>query len=198
VDLDSTNDILTQQLEPLKMPNNVVKTVAEAYTIYKSFSPVQQVLPVICNPPDTPIMSAISNNLKAKSEQKLIQVCLNAVHPSSEAYSLVTFHSQNTSTFPKTNLAINVTPNHFITNRQNVIPRKCTFVYEILLFDETAFQDFKNSLTSFISWAESREAPYFFTVPDACSSELIQFLPEVKLVEFSRPFQQEASVSLTT
>jgi hypothetical protein len=196
VDLDSTD--MTLQPELFEIPNNVVKTVAEAYTNYKSFSPAQQVLPVICNPPDTPIMSAISINQTTKTEKKFIQICLNAIHPSSEAYSLVTFHSQSSSTFPKSNLAINVSPCHFITSRQNIIPRNCPFVYEVLLFDETAFNDFKRSLTSFVSWAESREAPYFFTVPDSLSKELSECLPDVNLVEFSRPFLQEASVYLTT
>lgn len=177
--------------------NTVVHTVAEAYTCYKSFAPASQVLPLFSNAPDTPTMAAISHNLSSSAEEKLITMCKNSSKSSQDHYSLVTFHNKGTATFPKTHLTIHVSPIHFITNRQDIIPNDCKFVYEVLLFDSSV-KDFKDSLRSFVTWAQSREAQYFFTVPVALCGELLQCLPSLSLVETQRPFQEEASFSLIT
>jgi hypothetical protein len=177
--------------------HNIVNTVTEAFQQYKSFAPVQQKLPSIANSPDSPKVLNIHNNMNADASLTFITTCAETNISSDQNYSLVTLHSETQSSLPKSHLAIQISPYFIQSNQLNIIPKENRFILELLLLDND-FLGYKNQLSTFCSWAESRGTPILITVPVKYESDLHQHIPQIVLSEIQRPFHHVPCISSTT
>jgi hypothetical protein len=197
VDLDDTPCLQKTTFQVTDI-NNCVKTAQEAYTTYRTYSPISQTLPELSNPPDTARLAILSEHISPTMKQNVHDVCSDIQTNSFPKGSLLTFHSRGHKNFPKTHVALKVTPTALSSNDiLDVIPANSNFVFEILLFDHT-FRDYKNHLCDFVTWATLREADLLFTIPEMYFIELQTMLPTLNLIETARPFQAALCTSLIT
>jgi hypothetical protein len=180
-----------------KLVNNVVYTMQEAYSQYKTFAPGDQQLPELANPPDTAKQIGLPFDASADSALNFITSCVETAENSSPKHSLVTLHSKGNVNLPKSHLCINISPECLHSNKQNIIPENGLFIYEVLFLDQS-FEQYKLHLGNFLSWARHRQAPILFTVPIEYTEELKQHLQILNLHEIPRPFHPIPSTSTTT
>jgi hypothetical protein len=180
-----------------KLVNNVVHTMQEAYNQYQTFAPANQQLPELANPPDTARQICLPLDNSADATLNFITSCVEIMENSSPKHSLVTLHSPGNVNHPKSHLRINISPECLRSNKQDIIPEKGLFVYELLLLDQS-FEHYKLHLEIFLAWARHRQAPILLTVPIEYTEELKQHLEILNLHEIPRPFHPIPSTSITT
>jgi hypothetical protein len=166
-----------------------VRTVEEAYKQYKTFAPIEQVLPEMAKPPDTPRVANFSHNMQPEAIMNLMTACVETNTNSNPKYSLVTLHSVGDRNLPTTHLSMQIYPDLIQASHQNVIPEINLFIYELLLLDNT-LPNYQSVLENFVGWAQNRNAPILFTVPIEFEEDLIRAIPNLKLQVIHRPFQE--------
>jgi hypothetical protein len=200
VDLDRSTSKPKSQFKFKHLPKslNVVKTAEEAFTVYKTYAPQHQSLPILANPPDTARFANLAANLSSSMSKNNEEIFLDTYHNSMPKQSLLTFHNNSHSNFPKTHISMKVTPSDLGNSViLDTIPSNLNMVYEILLIDNT-LNEYKPYLLNFIMWAESRNEQFIFTIEEKYAADLFYLLPNKQLVEIMRPFQDEHYVCSTT
>ena len=113
-------------------------------------------------------------------------------------YTLLTLHSRGHENFPRTHIALKITPSAMSNiDLLNIIPSDGNLVYEIFLLDHT-FIDYQRHLSFFVTWAFERNIKLLFTIPARYFNDLVNSLPTLNLTETSRPFQEALCASLIT
>jgi hypothetical protein len=178
--------------------NNVVLTSQEAYTVYKTYISKSHDLPVFSNPPDSARITNLSEAMSTSIRKNIEHVCNDVEINSLPNHSLFTFHNDSHTSCPKTHISMKITPS--ILNKTailNTIPSNHNMVYEMLLLDN-GFIDYQPYLINFVTWAQSRNTVIIFTVPEQYEDKLLALLPNLNLIEKTRPFQQVGCTSLIT
>jgi hypothetical protein len=194
IDLDtSTNEqrqVTVPSFNECDKSNNIVRTGHEAYIGYKTFISKSHDLPVFSNPPDSARISTISEAMSTSIRKNIEHICKDTEINSNPNYSLLTFHNDSHVNCPKTHISMKISP--AVLNKTailNTIPSNLNLVYEMLLLED-GFIDYQPYLINFVSWAQSRNTPIIFTVPEQYEDKLLTLLPTLNLIEMTRPFQQ--------
>jgi hypothetical protein len=172
---------------------HVVNTISEAYTMYKSYAPVDQIIPLLSSPPDSASKVMLTKEMSTNNQLQLLLMCAETNLSADSKYSLISFYCNENISLPQSHLCIKVSPDVIKENGQNIIPEEHLFVYEVIL-DEDMYPLFQPYLNTLADWAKSRKAPIIFTIPTILSENLQQDVLNSLLHEIQRPFQQDASM----
>jgi hypothetical protein len=181
-----------------KRLTNKVRTASEAFITYKTYAPQSLVLPIMSNPPDSPRLTVISEQLTTMGKQHLENICAETEQNSEPNYSLITFHNGSHENFPKTHICTKISPTILSNNSLlDTIPKEVNFVYELLLMDN-GFINYKSYLPNFVAWVNNRRGSLIFSIEEKYFPELNSLFPNLVLHEISRPFQENPCASSIT